>query len=456
MKYLPLPIKLPGMFRTEVSYRQIFQIAYPIILGSIAQNLINVTDTAFLGRVGEIALGAAAIGGLFYLAIFMLAFGFGLGTQIIVARRDGEGEYREIGRTIEHAFYFLILLSFVAFLFMEWIADSLLHNIIQSPEIFQATNAFLDYRSFGIFFAFINMGFRAFYVGIARTKVITWTTIVLASVNILLDYSLIFGNFGMPEMGIEGAALASVIAEFSACLFFLIYTLVKIPLKHYQLFYFRDMSGAMLGRIIRVASPMMLQHFISLGTWLVFFLFVEQMGERPLAVSNIIRSFYIVLMIPIWGFASATNTLVSNAIGRNRKDEVLPLTLKTMVLCVSGVLALVLTGLLVPEFVLSIYTNSKLLIGEAIPVLNVVSGAAVLLGAGFILFSGVSGTGKTQVSLAIEILTIIFYLIAAYSLIFKWQSGIAMVWSTEFIYALSLGLLSLLYLRSGHWEKSRV
>ena len=60
MKYLPLPIKLPGMFRTEVSYRQIFQIAYPIILGSIAQNLINVTDTAFLGRVGEIALGAAA------------------------------------------------------------------------------------------------------------------------------------------------------------------------------------------------------------------------------------------------------------------------------------------------------------------------------------------------------------------------------------------------------------
>jgi Na+-driven multidrug efflux pump len=300
------------------------------------------------------------------------------------------------------------------------------------------------------------MGFRAFYVGIARTKVITWTTIVLAAVNIILDYSLIFGNFGMPEMGIKGAALASVIAEFSACLFFVVYTLTKIPLRHYQLFYFRDLSRALLGRILRVASPIMVQHFISLGTWLVFFLFVEHMGERPLAVSNIIRSFYIVLMIPIWGFASATNTLVSNAIGRNRKEEVMPLTFKTMILCVSGVLALVLTGLLIPEFVLSIYTNNKLLIEEAIPVLNVVSGAAVLLGAGFIFFSGVSGTGKTQVSLAIEILTIILYLIAAYFFIFDWQASIAVVWTTEFIYALSLGSLSWFYLRSGQWEKARI
>lgn len=304
------------MFRTSITYRQIINIAFPIILGSVAQNLINVTDTAFLGRVGEVALGAAAIGGLFYFAIFMLAFGFGLGTQIIVARRDGEGKHAEIGRTIEHAYYFLIPVSLLAFLFLEWIAGSLLNSVLQSPQIYEETVTFLNYRAYGIFFAFINMGFRAFYVGIARTKVITWTTIVLASVNIFLDYCLIFGNLGFPEMGIAGAALASVIAEASACIFFFIYTVTKIPLKKYQLFYFKDFSRKLLSRIIKVASPIMFQHFLSLGTWLIFFLFVEQMGQRQLAISNIIRSFYIVLMIPIWGFSSAANTLVSNAIGQ--------------------------------------------------------------------------------------------------------------------------------------------
>ena len=444
------------MFKTSITYKQIFNIAYPIILGSIAQNLINVTDTAFLGRVGEVALGAAAIGGLFYFAIFMLAFGFGLGTQIIVARRDGEGKYMEIGRTIEHAYYFLIPLSLLAFIFLEWIAGSLLNTIVQSPQIYQETINFLDYRAYGIFFAFINMGFRAFYVGIARTKVITWTTIVLASVNIFLDYCLIFGNFGFPEMGIEGAALASVIAEASACAFFFIYTFAKIPIKKYQLFYFRDFSRALLQRTIKVASPIMFQHFLSLGTWLIFFLFVEQMGERPLAISNIIRSFYIVLMIPIWGFSSAANTLVSNAIGQQKQQDIMPVIMKIMLLCISGVLVLVIAGLIMPEYVLSVYTNDSRLIQGAIPVLYMISGSALLLGTGFIFFSGVSGTGKTQISLIIEIITILLYLLATYMFVQVWHLSITIVWSAEFIYAFVLGFLSFLYLRFGNWRRTIV
>jgi len=444
------------MFRTSITYRQIINIAFPIILGSVAQNLINVTDTAFLGRVGEVALGAAAIGGLFYFAIFMLAFGFGLGTQIIVARRDGEGKHVEIGRTIEHAYYFLIPVSLLAFLFLEWIAGSLLNSILQSPQIYEETVTFLNYRAYGIFFAFINMGFRAFYVGIARTKVITWTTIVLASVNIFLDYCLIFGNLGFPEMGIAGAALASVIAEASACIFFFIYTFAKIPLKKYHLFYFKDFSRKLLGRIIKVASPIMLQHFLSLGTWLIFFLFVEQMGQRQLAISNIIRSFYIVLMIPIWGFSSAANTLVSNAIGQKRQQEVMPIIMKILVLCVSGVLVLVVAGLVMPDYLLSVYTNNEGLIQGAIPVLYMISGSALLLGAGFIYFSGVSGTGKTQISLIIEIITIIMYLLSTYMFVQLWDFSIAIVWSVEFIYAFFLGFLSWLYLKYGNWRKTKV
>ena len=82
--------------KTSITYREILLIAYPIIIGSVAQNLLNITDTAFLGRVGPIALGAGAIGGVFYLVAAMLAWGFGIGTQIIIARRKGERAYGEI------------------------------------------------------------------------------------------------------------------------------------------------------------------------------------------------------------------------------------------------------------------------------------------------------------------------------------------------------------------------
>ena len=83
--------------KTKYTYKQIWTIAYPILISLIMEQLIGMTDTAFLGRVGEIELGASAIAGVYYLAIFMMAFGFSVGAQILIARRNGEGNYKEIG-----------------------------------------------------------------------------------------------------------------------------------------------------------------------------------------------------------------------------------------------------------------------------------------------------------------------------------------------------------------------
>ena len=85
--------------------KNILQISYPIFLGLLAQNVINVTDTAFLGHVGEVELGASAIGAVFYMMIFMMGFGFSVGAQIIIARRNGEGNYRDIGNVFFQGIY---------------------------------------------------------------------------------------------------------------------------------------------------------------------------------------------------------------------------------------------------------------------------------------------------------------------------------------------------------------
>ena len=135
------------MFKTNVTYSAIWKIAYPIILGSIAQNLLNVTDTAFLGRVGAVELGAAAIGGIYYFVIVMLGWGFGVGTQIIVARRNGEAVYPEIGRTVDHGFYFLIPLAIVMFTLMKFLSEGILGTIVQSDDVRGATEAYIDYLS---------------------------------------------------------------------------------------------------------------------------------------------------------------------------------------------------------------------------------------------------------------------------------------------------------------------
>ncbi len=441
--------------KTTIKYREVWLIAYPIILGSIAQNLLNITDTAFLGRVGMIALGAGAIGGIFYLIAAMLAWGFGIGTQIIIARRRGEQAWPEIGRTFQHGFYFQLPLALTLFSVMQFFAADILRPILQSAEVYSATLEFITYRSYGIFFAGVNMLYRGFYVGIARTKVITYTTVVMALVNIILDYVLIFGKFGFPEMGLAGAAVASVIAELSATVFFTFYSIFRLNGHQYTLYKLHPFNRELYRRMILLALPVMAQNFLSMAAWLVFFLFVEKLGEQALAVSNIIRSFYIVLMVPMWGFASATNTLVSGLIGEGRKEEVMSLALKIVRLCFVLVLGIVAFGSLFPEFALRIYTNDAALIAISLPALYVVNLAALMLGVAFIFFNAVSGTGKTQISFMIEVVVIVIYLIYTYIIADYLRLEVHWVWTAEYLYAFLLGALSFLYLRSGRWKGAR-
>ncbi|MEJ2595881.1 MAG: MATE family efflux transporter, partial [bacterium] len=289
-----------------------------------------------------------------------------------------------------------------------------------------------------------------------KTKVITYTTLVLATVNIILDYLLIFGHHGFPEMGIAGAALASVIAEGFALLFFITYTMVTVKIEDYGMFSFLGFSLTRLRNIVRIAVPIMMQMFLSLAVWFVFFLLIEKLGESALAVSNIIRSILVVLLVPVWGFATATNTLVSYLIGDDRAEEVTGLLKKIILLCFIGVLIVVSTGLAFPRLLFEIYTNDRDLIEMGIPILYVISIGAVSLSFGFILFNGVSGTGKTNISLLIEVIVLAIYLLFGYAMVFIFETGVTLVWMAEILYGTLLAIFSFLYIRSGRWKSSRV
>lgn len=442
--------------KVQIDYKNIWKIAYPIILGSVAQNIIALTDTAFLGHLSEVALGAAAIATIFYFSVVMLGWGFGLGVQIIIARRYGEGNYKLVGKTFDHAMYFLLVLAVLLLIFMEFQAPPILKGIVKSDAIFKASTEYITVRAWGILFACINLLFRAFYIGIAKTKIISTSTIFMAAINIFFDYALIFGEFGFPEMGIKGAALASVIAEACVLVFFLAYTFRSTIANKFQLFKFCKIDTDLYSRLLKISFPMMIQNFLALSCWFVFFLLVEKMGERELAISNIIRSIYILIMVPVWAFASAANTLISQALGEGEPQKVLLVLLRTIKLSFLAVLILVGISISIPEMVISIYTDEPGLILETKPVLYVIFGAALLFPIGITLFQGVSGTGNTFHAMLIEIIVLVCYLGGVYILIEIFHFSIAGVWVSEYFYAGFLAIGSWLYLKFVDWKKSNV
>lgn len=434
------------------SYRQIWNISYPIILSLLAQNIIGVVDTAFLGRVGEVELGASAIGGLFYHAIFMLGFGFGTGAQILMARRKGEGHLSQIGKIFDHTMYIFVAFSAAIIIFTLWLSPGFLGYLMSSEAVYHASVRYLDFRIWGILFAFTNVAFRAYYVGITKTGLLGWSAGIMAVVNIVLDYALIFGHWGLPAMGIEGAALASVIAEGVSATFFIMATLANTSNKKYHIFKLPPFDKAIIKRTWSISVFIMLQNFVSLSAWFLFFMVIEQTGERPLAISNIIRSLYLMLMIHIWSFSASVNSLVSQVIGEGNSEKVFPIIGKVNRMGLAISLVLIAITLFIPGPLLRIYTNDQSLIDDALPVLYVVMGALIPMSVSINWFSGVSGTANTKTALLIETGTILIYLAFVFIMVLVVNASLPVVWISEYVYVITLGLFSFLYMKYGKWR----
>ena len=438
------------------NYSKIWKISYPILLTLLVQNLVQVTDTAFLGRVGEIELGASALAGIYYVVVFMLAFGFSAGSQILIGRRNGEKNYHRIGEIVINGIIFLLIMSLILCVFTIYFAGPVLSGLFASENVLHATLDYLDWRIFGLFFASINVMFRVFFVGTTHTKILTVNALTMALTNVVFDYLLIFGKWGFPKMGIAGAALASVISETASSLFFIIYTFKFIDLKKYgfEKISFRRLE--VIKNILNVSVSLMIQNFLSLSTWFLFFIAIEHLGEKSLAISNIVRSTYMLMLIPVFALTSTTNTLVSNVIGAGRKDEVMSLVWKIAKMCAA--ICAVFSGFffVFPKIILLVYTSDVSLIYASIPSLRVMLVVVPIYGIANVFFHSVSGTDNTRTALAVEITTLVIYIFYMWLSIIYLRFPLEYCWTCEYIYATFIFLLSFSYLKKGNWRNKKI
>ena len=291
------------------TYKQIWLINFPVMMSILMEQLINITDAIFLGHVGEVELGASALASVYYLAIYMLGFGFSLGLQVMIARRNGEQRYEETGKTFFQGLLFLSGLAMFLSLASYILSPVILRYFIRSPEIYNAAVDYLTWRCFGLLFSFPFLAFRSFFVGITKTRVLSWAAIMAVLINIPCNYLFIFSL----NLGISGAAMASSLAEAGSLLILVIYTFLKMDKENLGLKPVYDRK--LLNSLFYLSVWSMMHAFISVAPWFLFFVAIERLGENQLAVSNIIRSVSTVFFVIVNSFAATTGSLVSNLIG---------------------------------------------------------------------------------------------------------------------------------------------
>ena len=438
------------------SYRNIWKVAYPILISLVMEQMIGMTDTAFLGRVGEVELGASAIAIVYYMVLFMAGFGFSIGAQIIIGRRNGEGNFRDTGKVFWNGLYFLLGIGTLLIIASEVLSPLLMKYMVSSEAVYDAALDYVRWRLPGMMFAFCTVIYRAFYVGTTQTKTLTANSVVMVLSNIIFNWILIFGHCGFPALGITGAAIGSSLAELVSLIFFVLYTRIKCDRVKYGLERPAPFDWKEIRSMLPICSWTMIQHIVSIFTWLIFFLYIEHLGERPLAISNIVRGVSGLLWMILAAFSSTCSTLVSNIIGAGREDKVMSLIKRILKLSYAIVLGCALLFCLFPKAVIGIYTDIPDLIPATIPSMIVMCSSYVFTVGAMIFFQGVSGTGSTKAAFRLELTALVIYAIYCTITAGILKLDVAICWSAEHVYALALMIICYAYLRSNRWKNRKI
>ena len=410
------------------------------MMSILIEQLINITDAIFLGHVGDVELGASALAGIWYLAIYMLGFGFSLGLQVVIARRNGEQRYEETGKTFFQGLFFLLMLAAFLCLLSQILSPVLLKHLITSDDVYNATVCYLNWRIWGLLFSFPLLALRSFLVGITQTKALNMAAFTAVLVNIPMNWFLIFGF----NMGISGAAIASSFAEACSLAVLAIYVLRKMDKRLYGLHCRLDKS--VLLHVCRVSVWSMFHSFIGVASWLAFFVSIEHLGEIELAATNVIRSVSTLFFVIVNSLAATTGSLVSNLLGAGQKKQVVPLCNRVVRLGYAIGLPLVILALIFYHPIISVYTDSAVLMQIAhLPFVVMLLNYAFAL-PGYVYINAVTGTGATRMTFIFQMITIVAYQIYLWSISCV-STSLSVYWTAEYLYVILLGVLSIIYLK---------
>jgi MATE family multidrug resistance protein len=439
--------------QVSVTNRQILQIALPISASLIIPNVNFITNNIFLGGLGIKELGNAGITGVYYLVLMIGGNGLGNALQAIISRKGGENKPEEIHIVFAQGIRIVLWFALGGMLFTWFIAPLCLQPFIQ-PENFRQEMDFLRIRMWGLPFLFLFQAGNAFLVGTLNSRFLMVGTIGQAVINIFFDYALIYGALSFPQLGFNGAAVASVIAEIAGMI--IVYVVIfRMGLKKkFNLFNSFRYNKMYSRAVLKISAPLVLQFVLSTVTWLVFFILLEQYGDRAKAISNAMRNIFGLMGIMIWAFASTSNTMISNLIGQGLSNKVVFAVNKIMLLSLGTTLCMLAVLNIFPYHFLGLFRQDQLFVREALPVVRVVSLGMIMMSIAAVWLNAVTGTGKTKMNLVIEVAAIALYLLYTFIIVKKLKLSLAIVWSNELVYWLPVFFVSFWFIKKGAWKKN--
>ena len=295
-------------------YREVWLLAYPIVITMLSRTAMMFVDSAMVGRLGATELAAVGLAGILTWTLFSFFQGFLGSVNTFVAQRYGAGNRRGITVAAWQGIY-LALGSYLIILLINQFTVPAFALMKPSSEVQRLGVIYTQIRLYGGITVFISFGMASFLRGVGDTKTPMRIEIVVNLVNLLFNYLLIFGKFGCPRLEVVGAAIATLIAGVVAVIcYFAVFLSRKLNRAFQTRSYFQiDLRD--LRRILRIGLPMGVHNLMDMGSFTVFTALIGRMGDVALAANNAAITLISTSFMPLFGISMAATTLVGHYIG---------------------------------------------------------------------------------------------------------------------------------------------
>jgi len=432
--------------------KHVLRLAAPVTLGMLTFTLLSIVDTAMLGRLGAVPLAAAGVAGVLYFAIVFPISSMSVGTQTLVARRFGEGNVTQCGPILNTGLVLSLAFGIPLVIAAPWLARIIAPLSSNDPQVIEAGAVYLQFRLLGSPFMLFNFVSNGFFAGVGKTKHQMISSIIITATNIVLDYLLIFGHAGFPEMGIQGASIASSIALGVGSVYYIVILLLPGYRSQYSSLLRPWFAARWLRPMVRLSSPILAQRILSNGAWAIFFSLIARIGTVELAATNVMRSIYNLSIMTAVGLGTASAALIGQNLGADKPEKAEQMAWESVKLATYAMISVGLLFVIVPGLVFRIYTTDLSVIAAGRLPLMLLGPIQVFAGFALVLSLSLQGAGNTRYVMGVEILCVMLYLPTVYFLGLRTPLGLVGAWTGEYVYWIVLSIAMIWKFRTGSWK----
>jgi MATE family multidrug resistance protein len=438
---------------------ELLRVSIPLVISYSATAVMYVVDRIFLSWYSVDAMAAALPAGVLHWNIAALAIGTVTYSNAFIGQYVGAGDSKRVGPVLWQAIYLSLAAAGLILLFAP-LAPRIFATFGHDPAIQALEVRYFRIVNYGTIALLFESTLACFYSGRGRTTTIMVVNILGTMLNIGLDYALIFGKAGFPEMGIDGAALATVIAFASIAAMYIVHMAWTSRGSHYCLWSGRRFDRELFARLLRFGLPSGLQQFLDIACWSVFVQLMGRLGTHELSATSLVFNLNALAFIPTIGVGTAVTVLVGQRIGEGRPQ----LAVRTTWLAfgLASVYTILFAGvyLFAPHVILKPYgigQNQPALEALVIHVLKFVAAYSLFDAMAVIFSAAIRGAGDTRFAMLLSVsLGVVFLVLPTYVASQYGSDGFAVAWYAVAVFLAVLGLSFLARFQQGRWKRMRV